>query len=492
MPPRLVIAGLSGESGKTLVSLGILLAASQSGLPVRAFKKGPDYIDAAWLAWASGRPARSLDSYLMGFTEVTRTFVRHSLPDGLNLIEGNRGLFDGVDAKGTHSTAELAKALRAPVVLVVNVSKVTRTTAALVLGCQKLDADVPIAGVILNRIGSPRHEQVIREAIESECGLPVLGAVPRMESGELLPGRHLGLVTPEEHAGKEELRANLASLARNHLDLERLVAIAKEAPSLVGRTPASAPDPLVRLPNAGEGAGRGPGGPPHGWLDGRGLKIGYLKDSAFTFYYPENLEALESAGAELAAIDAVAGSQLPAGLDALYIGGGFPETHAARLASNGAFLASIREGARRGLPIYAECGGLMLLARSIVWNERTFRMAGVLPFDVEVCSAPQGHGYARLQVDGPNAFFPQGTVLKGHEFHYSRILLEGRQPPTAFSVIRGTGCFAGRDGVVAGNVLASYVHLHAAAAPEWAKGLLEAARNHASKCEVSMYADIIR
>ncbi len=454
MQPRLVIAGLSGESGKTLVSLGLLLAAARSGVPVRAFKKGPDYIDAAWLAWASGHPARSLDSYLMGFDGVTRSFVRHSLREGLNLIEGNRGLYDGVDARGTHSTAELAKALHAPVVLVIDVTKVTRTTAALVLGCQTLDPNVAIAGVILNRVGSRRHEQVVREAIESECGLPVFGAVARAESGVLLPGRHLGLVTPEEHHEKDELRARLLSLVRDNLETDWLLAVARQAPRL------GAIDDAARLP-----------------ADGRGLRIGFLKDSAFTFYYPENLEALEAAGAELVAIEALTAAQLPARVDALYIGGGFPETHAARLGSNATFLASIREQARRGLPIYAECGGLMLLARSILWKGQRFPMAHVLPFDVEVCSAPQGHGYAVLQVDRPNAFFPEGTKLKGHEFHYSRILLDGAEPPTACSVIRGTGCFAGRDGVVAGNVLASYIHLHAEATPEWARGLLAAARN---------------
>jgi cobyrinic acid a,c-diamide synthase len=455
VPPRLVIAGLSGESGKTLVSLGLLLAAAESGMPVRAFKKGPDYIDAAWLAWASGHPARNLDSYLMGFEEVRRSFVRHG-KGALNLIEGNRGLYDGVDAAGTHSTAALAKALRAPVVLVVSVTKATRTVAALVLGCQKLDPEVRIAAVILNRVAGRRHEQVIREAVERECGLPVLGAVPRADSGVLLPERHLGLVTPEEHRERDRLRAGLIALARNYLDTGRLFAIAGEAPPL---EPAGEP---ARAP-----------------ADGRGLRIGFLRDSAFTFYYPENLEALESAGVELVPVEALAAARLPEGLDALYIGGGFPETHAAALAANRAFLASLAEQAGRGLPVYAECGGLMLLARSISWRGQAFPMAGVLPFGVEVCSAPQGHGYATVRVDGLNPFFAEGAVLKGHEFHYSRILPGGATPRTAFSVIRGTGCFAGRDGVVAGNVLASYVHLHAAATPEWARGLLEAARRRA-------------
>jgi cobyrinic acid a,c-diamide synthase len=463
VPPRLVIAGLSGGSGKTLVSLGLLLAAAESGLSIRAFKKGPDYIDAAWLTWASGHPARNLDSYLMGFDAVAHAFVRHSAAAGLNLVEGNRGLYDGVDAEGTHSTAALAKALCAPVVLVVNVTKATRTVAALVLGCQKLDPKVHIAGVILNCVAGQRHEQVIREAIERECALPVLGAVPRADSGVLLPERHLGLVTPEEHRQRDNLRAGLISLTQNYLDTERLFAVAREAPPLEA---------------AGDSA--------RASADGHGLRIGFLRDSAFTFYYPENLEALESAGAELVPVEALTAARLPSKLDALYVGGGFPETHAATLAANGAFLASLAEQARRGLPIYAECGGLMLLARSISWRGQTFPMADILPFGVEVCSTPQGHGYATVRVDSPNPFFAEGTVLRGHEFHYSRILPGVAMPPTAFSVIRGTGCFVGRDGVVAGNVLASYVHLHAAATPEWARGLLEAARRRTPKNELEV------
>ena len=465
--PRIVVAGLAGDSGKTLVSLGLLLAAARSGLPVRAFKKGPDYIDAAWLAWASGHPARNLDTYLMGFEGAAAGFTRNSTPSGLNVIEGNRGLYDGVDRQGTHSTAELAKALLAPVVLVADATKVTRTMAAQILGCQKLDPAVWIAGVVLNRLGSRRHLEVIREAVEAECGVPVLGALPRMQSGVLLPGRHLGLVTPEEHDLKGELKAGVLSLVDEHLDLERLIRLAQEAP------PLELPCPPATILSRGHG-----------------LTIGYLRDSAFTFYYPENLEVLEDSGAELIPIDALTSGELPAKLDALYIGGGFPETHASRLASNAAFLASVREEARRGLPVYAECGGLMLLARSLSWKGQRFPMAAVLPFDVEVMSAPQGHGYARLVVDRPNPFFPEGTQLKGHEFHYSRILLDGEAPPSACSVVRGVGCFADRDGALAGNVLASYVHLHAAASPEWSRGLLEAARRYAARRGVTDHEPI--
>jgi cobyrinic acid a,c-diamide synthase len=456
-----VVAGASGDSGKTLVSLALLLAASRKGLPVRAFKKGPDYIDAAWLAWASASPAHNLDTYLMGFDRAAASFALHALPDGLNLIEGNRGLYDGVDARGTHSTAELAKTLQAPVVLVLNVTKVTRTAAAWVLGCQKLDPAVRIAGVILNQVATARHERTVREAIESACGVSVLGAMPRITQTGLLPQRHLGLVTPEEHPLPGQLRETLTGLAAS-LDLERILGVARDVPALA--------PPAVPAPD---------------FPDSRGLTIGYLRDSAFTFYYSENLAALESAGATLVPIPALSARALPDALDALYIGGGFPETHAARLSANREFLTSLREAAAGGLPVYAECGGLMLLSRAIHWQGCKDPMAGVLPFEVEVCTAPQGHGYTELMVDRSNPFFPTGLRLRGHEFHYSRILLEGPAPPTACSVVRGSGCYERRDGIVAGNVWASYTHLHALSAPEWAAGVINAARQFAGARTVS-------
>jgi len=452
--PRLVVAGLSGESGKTLVSLALLLEARRRGLPVRAFKKGPDYIDAAWLEWASGKPARNLDSYLMGFEQAVRSFAGNAVGAGLNLVEGNRGLYDGLDARGTHSTAELAKVLQAPVVLVINATKVTRTAAALVLGCQKLDPDVRIAGVIVNQIAGHRHARLVREAIESACGIPVLGVIPRAAPGALLSTRHLGLVTPREHAKHESLICNLSGLVARYLEFDRLLEIARRANPLSAPTVAD-----LRAPAA------------------NGLHIGYLNDPAFSFYYPENLEALRTAGARLTPISALSAAGLPDDLDALYIGGGFPEMHAQTLSGNSGFLASIRHAARGGLPVYAECGGLMLLSRALTFRGSKYPMADVLPFEVEVCDAPQGHGYAELLVDTANPFFPPGTRLKGHEFHYSRIVLDGDAPPAACAVLRGAGSYAGRDGVLAANVYASYTHLHALATPEWAQGMVSAARS---------------
>ena len=462
--PRLVVAGLSGDSGKTLVSLALIAAARERGLRVQAFKKGPDYIDTAWLSWASGSPARNLDTFLSGPGNVAAAFWRHALHDGnpqqpaLNVIEGNRGLFDGLDAAGTHSTAALARLLDAPVLLVLNVRKTTATAAALVKGCQALDPALRIAAVVLNHVGGRRHDAIVREAIEQACGVPVVGAIPRLDHPEALPGRHLGLVPPVEHLGIDQTAALIRKVWSECLDVEAVLRVAAGAPALAGAGEASA-ETQRRQPAAGSP-----------------VSIGFLRDSAFSFYYPENLEALEERGARLVAFSSLESSALPDGLDALYIGGGFPETHAEAIEANGALLRSIRRAAGSGLPIYAECGGLMLLARSVTWRGQRREMAGVLDADVEVLDFPQGHGYMALKVDHENAFFMPGLEFRAHEFHYSRIT--SALPPTACAVVRGTGCGGGRDGLVAANVWASYAHVHASGLAEWADGIVAAARKY--------------
>ena len=450
--PRVVIAGMAGSSGKTIVSLALLRQLQRRGVEVRAFKKGPDYIDAAWLSWAASHVARNLDTYLMASERVLESFTRHAVPTGLNLIEGNRGIFDGFDADGTHSTAALARCLTAPVILVVNAQKVTRTAAAFVLGCQKLDPDVAIRGVILNNVSGERHRDIIKSAIESTCSIPVLGALPHINTG-LLPERHLGLVPPQEHSTADKLGQDLFQLVEGHLDLDAILSIAQAAPAL---------PPAQRISVARRVTSD--------------VNIGYLKDAAFTFYYPENLEALEQSGAKLVPISALEANALPDTLHALYIGGGFPETHARRLSENVSFLRSVRQAALRGLPIYAECGGLILLAANLFWRGARYPMAGVFPFDVEVHDSPQGHGYSTLHVESPNPFFPAGVTLHGHEFHYSRILPSAEKVSTACAVNRGTGCFDNREFVMTGNVVATYTHLHALASPEWAAGMVNAAK----------------
>jgi cobyrinic acid a,c-diamide synthase len=370
-------------------------------------------------------------------------------------------LFDGFDAVGTHSTAALSKHLQAPVVLVVDATKMTRTAAALVLGCQTLDRAVSIRGVILNNVNGRRHERILREAITATCSVPVLGAIPKAALGQPLPERHLGLVPPEEYSHLEELERQLLAVVGDRVDVEALIGIARGAPGLevVARETSSTPEKTK-------------------------VKIGYLRDGAVSFYYPENLEQLQQAGADLLPISPLQTAALPDGLDALYIGGGFPETHAAALAANGTMLSSIRHAAEAGMPIYAECGGLILLSQAVLWKGVRYPMANVLPFEVEVSDTAQGHGYIELLVDRQNPFFAPGTSLRGHEFHYSRIVPQSTSAPTVCEVRRGTGCFPGRDAVVVNNVWASYTHLHALATPEWAPSLAAAAAKFAVQHQV--------
>jgi cobyrinic acid a,c-diamide synthase len=450
--PRLVVAGLSGDSGKTLVALGLTRACTDRGLRVGPYKKGPDYIDAAWMAEAAGAPGRNLDTYLMDAQAIGDGLSR-SDPSDLLIVEGNRGLYDGLDAEGSHSTAELAKRLGAPVLLVIDVTKMTRTTAALVLGCRELDPDVPLAGVVLNRVGTARHERVVRGAIAGAGGPPVLGAIPRLKA-DLLPGRHLGLVTAAEHPRREEALQAVADAAERHVDIDAVLDIARSAGEV------SFPDPVPAPERAR-------------------VRIGVLRDEALSFYYPENLEALQSHGAELVTVSPLRDTALPE-LDALYFGGGFPEVHVRELAANGPLLASVRAAAGAGMPMYAECGGLMFLARELIVDGASYPMAGVLDLVVEQTARPVGHGYVEAEVDQPNPFFEGPARLRGHEFHYSRVVSGGDAARSSLRLLRGHGMDGGRDGIAVGRIWASYLHLHALGTPSWARAFTALAREHRS------------
>jgi len=448
------VAALRGGGGKTTISLGLLAAWRRRGLSIVPFKKGPDYIDAGWLAQAAGGACYNLDPFLMSRDRIIRSFAcRASRPSAQGaLIEGNRGLYDGTDEKGTYSTAELAKMLEAPVVLNLDCTKVTRTLAAVVMGCRHFDPGVRLAGVVLNRIATARQEALVRRTIEAEAGLPVLGAVPRIPSQDL-PERHLGLLPFQEHPRAQRALDLLAELAERHLDLDRIWALAGSAPDLDDppEHPWAEPAPA-------------PSGPP--------LRIGVIRDSAFQFYYPENLEALERLNARPVVFSALDTATLP-DLDALYLGGGFPETHAELLARNQGLRESIRRAAEDGLPIYAECGGLMYLGRDLVLQDRVFPMAGVFPVTFGLEKRPQGHGYTIVKADRPNPFYPVGLELTGHEFHYSRPLeYDPDQVELVFEVRRGFGFDRGRDGLVYRNTLGTYTHLHALGTTDWARALV--------------------
>jgi cobyrinic acid a,c-diamide synthase len=454
--PRLLLAALRGGAGKTTLTLGLLAAWREQGRRLVPFKKGPDYIDPAWHSLAAECPSHNLDPFLMEGDQIMAAVARQAAhADGL-LIEGNRGLYDGLDTQGTYSTAELAKFLATPVVLVVECTMRTRTTAALVLGCQHFDPQVPIRGVILNQIARPRHETVIRQAIEAYCGIPVLGAIPRLKC-EVFPERHMGLVPPQEHSTASRAVTTARDLAQRYLDLEGLWQVALQAPPL----------PAVPLPA------------PSFCADCAPPVIGVIRDSAFQFYYPENLEALREAGAAVTELSALEDPVLPPHLGGLYIGGGFPETHARALAENLSFRNSVKAAAQAGLPIYAECGGLMYLGDHIQIGSQKFPMAGIFPFDFVMGKKPQGHGYTILEVVRDNPYFATGTILKGHEFHYSQPVPEPTpEVAMAFKVSRGAGLGGPREGLLYQNVLATYTHLHALSCPQWAPAMVRLAREY--------------
>jgi len=455
--PRLVIAALRGGAGKTVVSLGVAAAwRMKHGLRVVPFKKGPDYIDAGWLSVAAQSPCYNLDPFLMKSDEMLLSFVNRAGKGDVGLIEGNRGLYDGVDVQGSFSTAELAKLLGAPVVLVLDATKVTRTAAALVLGCQQLDPEVKIAGIILNRVAGKRHEKILQGAIEKYCGVPVVGVLPK-EGNMFFPERHMGLVPPQEACNAAEAMEWAAVKTGECVDLAALWRIAESADTLGWPAPA--------------------GGIGTSLYTSKPVRIGIVRDAAFQFYYPENLEALQERGAILHEISSFEDRPLPA-LDALYIGGGFPEAHLEILARNRVFRESLRREIEAGLPVYAECGGLMFLCANIHHAECKFPMTGIFPYDVVLEAKPQGHGYTILECVRENPFFAKGAGFKGHEFHYSRIVGCDSSFPFVFRLQKGHGIVAGRDGMCYKNTLASYSHVHAVGNNSWAEAMVHSARYH--------------
>jgi cobyrinic acid a,c-diamide synthase len=458
--PGIVVAALSGGSGKTIFSVGIIAALKSLGRSVAPFKKGPDYIDAGWLALAAGRPCYNLDSFLIDREIILGSYHTHTRNIDFSLIEGNRGLYDCIETHGETSTAELAKLLKLPVILCLDATKTTRTMAAVVSGIAAFDRDVKIGGVVLNRVAGKRHQSILTRSIEEYTAIPVLGAVPKLKE-QRFPERHMGLVPTPEHTWAAPAIEAIRDVARNHLDIDRIQRLAETAEPVEDRKQQNSAVSTKTVP---------PDAP----------TIGILRDSAFQFYYPENLEALEAAGARLVFASPLKDKTLPK-VDALYIGGGFPETHASELEANAAFRNEMKALAEGGLPIYAECGGLMYLGERLDLKEGTFEMAGVLPAVFGFSRRPQGHGYTIVRVERENPFYEQGTTLLGHEFHYSSVKAwKGAPESLAFSMERGSGFFNGQDGVCINNVLATYTHIHALGTPAWATALVKQAKAYRS------------
>ncbi len=455
--PRITIAALRGGSGKTILTLGLTAAWREKGFKIAPFKKGPDFIDAGWLTFAADQECYNLDPFLMSNDQILDSFVSNSRNSDLCLIEGNRGLYDGLDVEGSCSTAELAKLLKAPVLIIVDVTMTTRTVAAIVKGCQGFDPDLNIAGVILNRVAGPRQKNLIKDSIEKFCNIPVVGSVPKLKEN-LFPERHMGLVPFQEREQAERAIAWTRKIVTKNLHLDEIWEIACSAEDIVHL-------PAEQKSVSANGAGDAP-------------RIGFIRDKSFWFYYPENLDQLRQMGADLIELNAITDNGLPH-LDALYIGGGFPETQASALAENQAFRNALGEEIEKGLPVYAECGGLVYLGESLLVDGKTYPMVGALPIAFTLTKKPQGHGYTVLEVEQSNPYYPVGEILKGHEFHYSKPEITDEENVTfAFKATRGNGIVGLKDGICRKNLLATYTHIHAAGNTQWALNLFRNALEH--------------
>lgn len=473
--PRICITSTCGGGGKTLLSLGLGRALYRAGHNVIPFKKGPDYIDAAWLSLACGIQATNLDPFFMDSESLlalfTETIAREKIKNRpIALLEGNRGFYDGLDESGSCSTSSLARTLQCPVVLCINCVKTTRTIAALIKGMENFEADINFCGVVLNKIGSTRHESALRKVIEANTDLKVLGALPRLESNPL-PERHMGLASRGSSlAEKASLKIDkIAEIVSRCCDLDAIACAAQQAP-------------ILRLNNRVCGDAPINTHQDHAKNQDKPV-IGYVHDDALWFYYPENLRSLEEAGAKLQSLSLLDRSENNQSawkkLDGLYLGGGFPEDFAEELAKS-PFLAQIAAYAKEGMPVYAECGGLMLLCGNLVLPSGSWPMSGVFAADVEWSSKPRGLGYVEARVLAENPFFPRGMKLRGHEFHYSGCFWNGVAPEFALKLVRGTGiaakgCGRGMDGLVYKNVWGSYTHIFAPAVPAWAPNFVAAA-----------------
>ena len=461
---RLLISAAHKSSGKTTVTIGLCAALKARGVQVQPFKKGPDYIDPMWLSAASGRACRNLDFYLMEQDEIVASFARNSAGADVSLIEGNKGLYDGLNLDGSNSNAALARLLQAPVVLVIDARGMTRGIAPLILGYQAFDRDIRIAGIILNNLGGARHETKLREVIEHYTNVPVIGAVHHDKRLEIVE-RHLGLM-PSNEAEVAALRVNeIGALVGAQVDLDRLLEIAASAPPLPAFTHRKVEEQGSQQPR---------------------VRIGWAKDKAFGFYYADDLDALRAAGAELVPLDTLNDPHLPE-VDGLFIGGGFPEQFMNELEANATLRKEISNAIENGMPVYAECGGLMYLARTLTWHGQTHNMVGAIPGDVMMHEKPIGRGYIRLNETGENPW-PEiaGQIpapeVRGHEFHYSSLEnLDTSGLKFAYEVKRGHGIDGRHDGIVYKNVLASYAHLRSLDTYNWAARFVEFVRGKVRK-----------
>jgi cobyrinic acid a,c-diamide synthase len=484
--PRLVVAGVSSGVGKTTVTVALARALGARGLRVALFKCGPDYLDPTYHARAVDAPSQNLDGWMMGRDAVRETFAHAARDADVALIEGVMGLYDGASPTGEEgSTAEIAKWLDAPVVLVADAGGMARSIAALVAGFASFDADLRLAGAIANRVGSRGHLDLLRRALRSP---PILGGLPR-DAEHAFAERHLGLHTADERTVPTALLDHWGNLAGEWLSLDALLVVARSAPPLVAASMpplvAASMPPFVAasmpaavaptLPPAVSTASANPSTAPAAAASAPRCRIGLARDEALHFYYADNLRRLTSLGAEIVPFSPLHDAALP-DVDGLYLGGGYPEAHAAALAANVAMRRAIAAFGRGGGPIYAECGGLMYLTQAIVTADGArHEMVALLPGEARMCTTLQALGYVEVETQAKTILGPPGVRFRGHQFRYSELSPEPRPPEVehVYSLRRRRGDDTRREGYRAGNVLASYVHAHWASNPRVAAELVE-------------------
>ena len=457
---HIYIAAAHKSSGKTSVSIGLVAALVRRGLAVQPFKKGPDYIDPLWLGRAAGRACYNLDFFTMSHAEVLASFATGSAGADISLIEGNKGLFDGLDVEGADSNAALAKMLSAPVVLVIDTTGMTRGIAPLISGYLNFDQGVDIRGVVLNKVGGTRHEGKLRAALERYTDVEVIGAIGREQSLEI-PERHLGLIPANEDQEADSMISRLADAISAEVDVGRLIEIANTGEALRAATA----KPTRPVPD---------------------VRIAIARDAAFGFYYQDDLEAFAANGAELIPFDTLNDPKLP-GADGLFIGGGFPETHLAALSANQSLRAEIRQALASGMPAYAECGGLMYLSRSIQWRDEKYDMVGAVPGDIIVDARPQGRGYVLIEETGKGSWPPashgpndSSAGIPAHEFHYARLENLPDSLDYAYRVLRGNGIDGRHDGLLVGNLQAGFAHRRNTEADPWVNCWVEFVRERSA------------
>lgn len=452
---RIFIAAAHKSSGKTTLTIGLCAALNARGLSVAPYKKGPDYIDPMWLSRASEHDCHNLDFQTMSNDEMLATISLYSKDSDISIIEGNKGLFDGVALDGSNSNAAVAELTKTPVVLVIDTQGMTRGIAPLLLGYQAFNKNINIAGVILNKVGGPRHEKKLRDVIKEYTDITVVGAVPRVAELNITE-RHLGLIPSNEATDTKDIIAEIASVIEQHVDLDLFINIASTAEALPNTDYriTTEPKPLT-------------------------LKVGIARDAAFGFYYPGDLNAFKVEGVELVPFDTLKDKNLP-DVDALFIGGGFPESWMKELEANTSLRQQIKKAIESGLPAYAECGGLMYLSQSVNWKGKESQMVGAIPAEIIMNEKPQGRGYISLE-QTENVLWKKNeanTHIYAHEFHYSGFkdiskLESNSEIKYAYEMKRGSGITGVHDGLIYKNLLANYAHLRDTSKYHWVSEFVE-------------------